>query len=102
MIGGVFSEIKNKVQSGYHLGVVIDVIDQAVELRLRWQTEKHELSHLTSRCLLPCTAKVSGRGRSGHDRRGRPQASHEGVRRETSSNEPKQSTRHLAFSGRLS
>lgn len=42
-IGEVFSEIKNKVQSGYNLRDVIDLVD---ELRFRSQAEKHELSHL--------------------------------------------------------
>ena len=42
-IGEVFSEIKNKIQSGYNLRDVIDLVD---ELRFRSQTEKHELSHL--------------------------------------------------------
>lgn len=42
-IGEVFGEITNKVQSGYTLRDVIDLID---ELRFGSQTEKHELSHL--------------------------------------------------------
>jgi type I restriction enzyme M protein len=42
-IGEVFGEIKNKIQSGYNLRDVIDLVD---ELRFRSQTEKHELSHL--------------------------------------------------------
>ncbi len=42
-IGEVFGELKNKLQSGYNLREVIDVID---ELRFRSQTEKHELSAL--------------------------------------------------------
>lgn len=42
-IGEVFGEIKNKVQSGYNLRDVIDLVD---ELRFGTQTEKHELSHL--------------------------------------------------------
>ncbi len=42
-IGEVFGEIKNKVQSGYNLRDVIDLVD---ELRFGSQTEKHELSHL--------------------------------------------------------
>lgn len=42
-IGEIFSEIKNKVQSGYTLR---DVIEQVDELQFRSQTEKHELSHL--------------------------------------------------------
>ena len=42
-IGEIFGEIKNKLQSGYNLREVIEIID---ELRFRSQTEKHELSHL--------------------------------------------------------
>lgn len=42
-IGEIFSEIKNRIQSGYNLREIIDHID---ELRFRSQTEKHELSHL--------------------------------------------------------
>ena len=42
-IGEVFGEIKNKVQSGYNLRDVIDLVD---ELRFGSQSEKHELSHL--------------------------------------------------------
>lgn len=42
-IGEVFGEIKNKIQSGYNLRDVIELVD---ELRFRSQTEKHELSHL--------------------------------------------------------
>jgi type I restriction enzyme M protein len=42
-IGEIFGEIKNKIQSGYNLREIIDLID---ELRFRSQTEKHELSVL--------------------------------------------------------
>ena len=42
-IGEIFSEIKNKIQSGYNLREIIDHID---ELQFRSQTEKHELSQL--------------------------------------------------------
>jgi type I restriction enzyme M protein len=42
-IGEVFGEIKNRIQSGYNLRDVIELVD---ELRFRSQTEKHELSHL--------------------------------------------------------
>ena len=42
-IGEVFSEIKNRLQSGYTLR---DVIYRVDELRFRSQSEKHELSHL--------------------------------------------------------
>jgi type I restriction enzyme M protein len=42
-IGQIFAEIKNKIQSGYNMRNIIDLID---ELRFRSQTEKHELSVL--------------------------------------------------------
>ncbi|HLE17016.1 MAG TPA: N-6 DNA methylase, partial [Syntrophales bacterium] len=42
-IGEIFSELKNKVQSGYNLREVINRID---ELRFRSHAEKHEMSHL--------------------------------------------------------
>ena len=42
-IGEIFSELKNKIQSGYNLREVLDIVDS---LRFRSQKEKHELSHL--------------------------------------------------------
>ena len=42
-IGEIFSEIKNRLQSGYNLREVIEIIDG---LKFRSQTEKHELSAL--------------------------------------------------------
>jgi len=42
-IGEIFSELKNRIQSGYNLREVIDRID---ELRFRTNVEKHEMSHL--------------------------------------------------------
>lgn len=42
-IGEIFSELKNKIQSGYNLREVIDRVD---DLRFRSRAEKHELSHL--------------------------------------------------------
>ncbi len=42
-IGEIFSELKNKIQSGYNLREVINLID---ELRFRTHAEKHEMSHL--------------------------------------------------------
>jgi type I restriction enzyme M protein len=56
-IGEVFSEIKNKVQSGYNLRDVIDLVD---ELRFGSQTEKHELSHLYE-------AKIKNMGNAGRN-----------------------------------
>jgi type I restriction enzyme M protein len=56
-IGEVFGEIKNKVQSGYNLRDVIDLVD---ELRFGSQTEKHELSHLYE-------AKIRNMGNAGRN-----------------------------------
>jgi type I restriction enzyme M protein len=56
-IGGIFGEIKNKVQSGYNLREIIDHID---ELRFRSQKERHELSHLYE-------AKIRNMGNAGRN-----------------------------------
>jgi len=56
-IGEIFSEIKNKIQSGYNLREIIDHID---ELSFRSQTEKHELSHLYE-------AKIKNMGNAGRN-----------------------------------
>jgi len=42
-IGEIFSELKNRIQSGYNLREVVNLID---ELRFRTHAEKHEMSHL--------------------------------------------------------
>ncbi len=42
-IGEIFSELKNRIQSGYNLREVIDRIDG---LRFQSSAEKHEMSHL--------------------------------------------------------
>ncbi|MCC8360591.1 class I SAM-dependent DNA methyltransferase [Salinimicrobium sediminilitoris] len=42
-IGEIFSELKNKVQSGYNLGEIIDLADG---LPFHSSEDKHELSHL--------------------------------------------------------
>ena len=42
-IGEIFSELKNRIQSGYNLREVINHIDK---LRFRTHAEKHEMSHL--------------------------------------------------------
>lgn len=42
-IGEIFSEVRNRIASGYNLRDVIDIID---ELRFGSNAEKHELSHL--------------------------------------------------------
>lgn len=56
-IGEIFSEIKNRVQSGYILREVIDDVD---ELRFASQQEKHELSHLYE-------AKIKNMGNAGRN-----------------------------------
>ena len=42
-IGEIFSELKNKIQSGYNLREILELADQ---LPFRSDTDKHELSHL--------------------------------------------------------
>lgn len=42
-IGEIFGEIRNKVQSGYHLRDALEKVDA---LKFRSQQDKHELSHL--------------------------------------------------------
>lgn len=42
-IGEIFSEIKNKISSGYNMREIIDHMD---ELQFRSQSEKYELSHI--------------------------------------------------------
>lgn len=42
-IGEIFSELKNRLQSGYNLREVINLVD---ELRFQTSAEKHEMSHL--------------------------------------------------------
>ena len=42
-IGEIFSELKNRIQSGYNLREIINLIN---ELRFRTHAEKHEMSHL--------------------------------------------------------
>ena len=56
-IGEIFSEIQNKIRSGYNLREIIDHID---ELRFRSQAEKHELSHLYE-------AKIRNMGNAGRN-----------------------------------
>ena len=56
-VGEVFGEVKNKIQSGYNLRDVIELVD---ELRFRSQTEKHELSHLYE-------AKIKNMGNAGRN-----------------------------------
>jgi len=42
-IGEIFSELKNRIQSGYNLREVLNQVD---ELHFRTHSEKHEMSHL--------------------------------------------------------
>lgn len=56
-IGEIFSEIKNKFQSGYSLRDALDYVD---ELQFRSQQEKHELSHLYE-------AKIKNMGNAGRN-----------------------------------
>ena len=56
-IGEIFSELKNRIQSGYNLREVINRID---ELRFRTHAEKHEMSHLYE-------AKIQNMGNAGRN-----------------------------------
>ncbi len=56
-IGEIFSELKNRLQSGYNLREVINLID---ELRFRTHAEKHEMSHLYE-------AKIKNMGNAGRN-----------------------------------
>ena len=56
-IGEIFGEIKNRIQSGYNLREVLEIIDT---LRFRSQSEKHELSHLYE-------AKIKKMGNAGRN-----------------------------------
>lgn len=56
-IGVIFSEIKNKINSGYTLRNILDIVDN---MRFRSQAEKHELSHLYE-------AKIKNMGNAGRN-----------------------------------
>lgn len=56
-IGEIFSELKNRLQSGYNLREVINLIDK---LRFRTHAEKHEMSHLYE-------AKIKNMGNAGRN-----------------------------------
>ncbi len=56
-IGEIFSELKNRIQSGYNLREVINRID---ELRFRTHAEKYEMSHLYE-------AKIQNMGNAGRN-----------------------------------
>lgn len=56
-IGEIFNELKNKIQSGYNLREVLNMVD---ELHFRSHKEKHELSHLYE-------AKIKNMGNAGRN-----------------------------------
>ncbi|MCD4678885.1 MAG: N-6 DNA methylase, partial [Bacteroidales bacterium] len=56
-IGEIFSELKNRLHSGYNLREVINLIDK---LRFRTHAEKHEMSHLYE-------AKIKNMGNAGRN-----------------------------------
>jgi len=56
-IGEIFSELKNRIQSGYNLREVINLVN---ELRFRSHKEKHEMSHLYE-------AKIKNMGNAGRN-----------------------------------
>ena len=56
-VGEIFSEIKNRFQSGYSLRDALELVD---ELRFQSQKEKHELSHLYE-------AKIKNMGNAGRN-----------------------------------
>ncbi len=57
-IGEIFSELKNRIQSGYRLREVLDLVDG---MRFRTDHEKHELSHLYEEKI----KKMGNAGRNG-------------------------------------
>jgi len=57
-IGEIFSELKNKIQSGYRLREILDIVD---EMHFRTDHEKHELSHLYEEKI----KKMGNAGRNG-------------------------------------
>ncbi|MFA5386742.1 MAG: N-6 DNA methylase [Candidatus Paceibacterota bacterium] len=56
-IGEIFSELKNKISSGYKLRGILNVVD---EMHFRLYEEKHELSHLYE-------AKIKNMGNAGRN-----------------------------------
>jgi len=56
-IGEIFYELKNKVQSGYSLRSILDIVDK---LHFQTNEEKHELSHLYE-------SKIQNMGNAGRD-----------------------------------
>ena len=56
-IGEIFSELKNRIQDGYNLRGVLNLIDT---LRFRSKEEKHEMSHLYE-------SKIANMGNAGRN-----------------------------------
>ncbi|HAM38321.1 MAG: type I restriction endonuclease subunit M [Elusimicrobia bacterium RIFOXYC2_FULL_34_12] len=56
-IGEIFNELKNKIQSGYNLREILNIVD---EMKFRSHKEKHELSHLYE-------AKIKNMGNAGRN-----------------------------------
>lgn len=56
-IGEIFSELKNKIASGYKLREILNIVDQ---MQFRRYEEKHELSHLYE-------AKIKNMGNAGRN-----------------------------------
>lgn len=57
-VGEIFSELKNKITSGYKLREILNIVD---EMHFRKHEEKHELSHLYEAKI----AKMGNAGRNG-------------------------------------
>jgi type I restriction enzyme M protein len=57
-IGEIFNELKNKIQSGYRLREILDIVDG---MHFRTDREKHELSHLYEEKI----KKMGNAGRNG-------------------------------------
>lgn len=56
-IGEIFHELKNKIQSGYSIRNILDIVDK---LHFQTDEEKHELSHLYE-------SKIQNMGNAGRD-----------------------------------
>lgn len=56
-IGEIFHELKNKIQSGYSIRSILDIVDK---LHFQTDEEKHELSHLYE-------SKIQNMGNAGRD-----------------------------------
>ncbi len=56
-IGEIFHELKNKIQSGYNLRAILNIVDK---LHFQTSEEKHELSHLYE-------SKIANMGNAGRD-----------------------------------